>query len=74
MNIQTDRQTDRIHILSIYVGLTQARPNNYIIHSTGATIEISVVSDLQSDGRFWSQLVADEETDKSFCDLMESLQ
>ena len=43
-------------------------------HSTGATIEISVVSDLQSDGKFWSQLVADEETDEIFCDLMESLQ
>ena len=25
---QTDRQTDKIHRYHVYVGLTQARPNN----------------------------------------------
>ena len=32
MNIRTDRQTDRIHILHIYVELAQARPNHSIIY------------------------------------------
>ena len=56
MNVQTDRQTDEIHIHYVYMGLTQARPNQQlhatilIISNTSTPTMINVRDELTDTG------------------------
>jgi len=45
-----------------------------IIVLLGVDTDITVVTDLQPDGTFWSQQEIDDETDTIFAELMKSLQ